>query len=57
MGKQMIFFLLQLIFKGLLTEAGAACEEGLVEVLVVNGDGLHQGGGERQHLCLKQQNC
>ena len=38
----------------LLTEASAAGEEGLVEVLVVDGDGLHQGGGERQHLCLKQ---
>ena len=27
----------------LLTEASAAGEEGLVEVLVVDGDGLHQG--------------
>ena len=27
-------------------EAGAAREEGLVEVLVVDGDGLHQGGGQ-----------
>ena len=29
------------IFKVLLTKTGAAGEEGLVEVLIVNGDRLH----------------
>ena len=40
-NEKFVFF--QLIFQELLTEAGAACEEGLVEVLVVDGDSLHQG--------------
>ena len=40
-NEKFVFF--QLIFQELLTEAGAACEEGLVEVLVVDGDGFHQG--------------
>ena len=54
MGKQMknLHF-----FNELLTEASAAGEERFVEVLVVDGDGLHQGGGEGQHLRLKQKNC
>ena len=34
------------------TEAGAAGQEGLVEVLVVNGDGLHQGTAQI-HFYLK----
>ena len=51
-NEKIVFF--QLIFQELLTEAGAACEEGLVEVLVVDGDSFHQGWGEGQHLCLKQ---
>ena len=33
----------------ILTETGAAGEEGLVEVFIVNRDCLHQGGGQGQH--------
>ena len=36
----------------IVTEAGAARQEGLVEVLVVNGDCLHQGAAE-VHFYLK----
>ena len=34
----------------LLTETGAAREEALVEVVVVDGDGLHQGRAHTGHL-------
>ena len=40
--------------QALLTETCWACEEGLVEVLVVDGHGLHQGWGEGQHVGLEQ---
>ena len=32
-------------------QAGAAGEEALVEILVVDGDGFHQRGGHSAHIC------